>query len=128
MKKFNFPIIKPYAWGKELSNVAKVLASGWLTQGPYADRLEKKINAYIGSRFSFLVNSATSGLIAGLEALGLQSGDEVIVPGFFWVQTVSAVVRAYDPCLSCSTHADGSIAMQIDLIGPDGAVLDQLIR
>jgi NAD-reducing hydrogenase large subunit len=41
---------------------------------------------------------------------------------------VSAVVRAYDPCLSCSTHADGSIAMQIDLIGPDGAVLDQLIR
>ena len=41
---------------------------------------------------------------------------------------VSAVVRAYDPCLSCSTHADGSIAMQIDLIGPDGIVLDQLIR
>jgi NAD-reducing hydrogenase large subunit len=41
---------------------------------------------------------------------------------------VSAVVRAYDPCLSCSTHADGSIAMQIDLIGPDGTVLDQLIH
>ena len=39
---------------------------------------------------------------------------------------VSAVVRAYDPCLSCSTHADGTLAMEIVLIGPDGAVLDRI--
>ncbi|HWC96655.1 MAG TPA: Ni/Fe hydrogenase subunit alpha [Candidatus Sulfopaludibacter sp.] len=37
---------------------------------------------------------------------------------------VSAVVRAYDPCLSCSTHADGTLAMPVRLIGPDGRVLD----
>ena len=30
---------------------------------------------------------------------------------------VSAVVRAYDPCLSCSTHADGTLAMEVRLIG-----------
>ncbi|MGA2961444.1 MAG: Ni/Fe hydrogenase subunit alpha [Candidatus Korobacteraceae bacterium] len=39
---------------------------------------------------------------------------------------VSAVVRAYDPCFSCSTHASGQIAMKIRLFGPDGAVLDEL--
>jgi NAD-reducing hydrogenase large subunit len=39
---------------------------------------------------------------------------------------VSAVVRAYDPCLSCSTHANGLIAMKILLVGPDGSVLDEL--
>ncbi len=39
---------------------------------------------------------------------------------------VSAVVRAYDPCLSCSTHANGLVAMQIDLLAPDGSVLDRL--
>ena len=39
---------------------------------------------------------------------------------------VSALVRAYDPCLSCSTHADGTLAMQVTLRGPDGAVLDRL--
>ena len=39
---------------------------------------------------------------------------------------VSAVVRAYDPCLSCSTHADGTLALQIALRGPDGAVLDRI--
>ena len=39
---------------------------------------------------------------------------------------VSAVVRAYDPCLSCSTHASGQVAMQIQLLSPEGAVLDEL--
>lgn len=39
---------------------------------------------------------------------------------------VSAVVRAYDPCLSCSTHADGVLAMQIRLLAPDGALLDEI--
>jgi NAD-reducing hydrogenase large subunit len=38
---------------------------------------------------------------------------------------VSAVVRAYDPCLSCSTHADGSPALNIQLVDPSGAVLDE---
>jgi NAD-reducing hydrogenase large subunit len=39
---------------------------------------------------------------------------------------VSAVVRAYDPCLSCSTHADGTLSMVVRLIGPDGGLLDKI--
>ncbi|MGB9234585.1 MAG: Ni/Fe hydrogenase subunit alpha [Terriglobales bacterium] len=39
---------------------------------------------------------------------------------------VSAVVRAYDPCLSCSTHADGSLAMRIQLLNANGALLDEI--
>jgi NAD-reducing hydrogenase large subunit len=39
---------------------------------------------------------------------------------------VSAVVRAYDPCLSCSTHAAGQAAVHIQLVSPEGAVLDEL--
>jgi NAD-reducing hydrogenase large subunit len=41
---------------------------------------------------------------------------------------VEAVVRCYDPCLSCSTHAIGDMPLQIALVGPDGAVLDELRR
>ena len=40
---------------------------------------------------------------------------------------VSAVVRAYDPCLSCSTHASGQLAMRIHLLDSDGKLLDELI-
>ena len=41
---------------------------------------------------------------------------------------VEAVIRAYDPCLSCSTHAVGQMPLQIDLVAPDGAVVDTLRR
>jgi len=39
---------------------------------------------------------------------------------------VSAVVRAYDPCFSCATHADGQPAMIIQLLAPDGSLLDEI--
>ncbi len=39
---------------------------------------------------------------------------------------VSAVVRAYDPCFSCSTHASGQIEMVIELVDLHGAVVDRL--
>ena len=39
---------------------------------------------------------------------------------------VSAVVRAYDPCLSCSTHALGMPAIQVSLVAADGTLLDEV--
>ena len=39
---------------------------------------------------------------------------------------VSALVRAYDPCLSCSTHAVGMPAMEISLVDAAGTLLDRL--
>jgi NAD-reducing hydrogenase large subunit len=41
---------------------------------------------------------------------------------------VEAVVRAYDPCLSCSTHAVGHMALQIQLMAPDGTIVDEIRR
>jgi NAD-reducing hydrogenase large subunit len=46
---------------------------------------------------------------------------EVIQEGM--LNRVSAVVRAYDPCLSCSTHADGVLALRIELVAADGSLL-----
>ena len=39
---------------------------------------------------------------------------------------VSAVLRAYDPCLSCSTHAANPYAVEIDLVEADGTVADSI--
>jgi NAD-reducing hydrogenase large subunit len=41
---------------------------------------------------------------------------------------VEAAIRCYDPCLSCSTHALGEMALHLQLVGPDGAILDELRR
>ena len=39
---------------------------------------------------------------------------------------VEAVIRTFDPCLSCSTHAGGRLALEIELCDPAGGVLDTI--
>jgi NAD-reducing hydrogenase large subunit len=39
---------------------------------------------------------------------------------------VSAVVRAFDPCMSCSTHAGGIVPLRIQLIDAGGSIVDEL--
>ena len=40
---------------------------------------------------------------------------------------VEMAIRAYDPCLSCATHKlDGSVPVKLDIVGPDGKLLDTL--
>jgi NAD-reducing hydrogenase large subunit len=41
---------------------------------------------------------------------------------------VEAVVRTFDPCLSCSTHAFGQMPLAITLLNADREVVDQVIR
>jgi NAD-reducing hydrogenase large subunit len=41
---------------------------------------------------------------------------------------VEAVIRCYDPCLSCSTHALGRMPLHLQLVGPEGKVLDEVKR
>ncbi|HVZ83772.1 MAG TPA: Ni/Fe hydrogenase subunit alpha [Terracidiphilus sp.] len=41
---------------------------------------------------------------------------------------VEAVIRAYDPCLSCSTHALGQMALEVDLVNAAGDVVDSVSR
>jgi NAD-reducing hydrogenase large subunit len=41
---------------------------------------------------------------------------------------LEAGIRAFDPCLSCSTHAVGQMPLHVQLIGPDGTLLDEVKR
>ncbi len=39
---------------------------------------------------------------------------------------MEAMIRAFDPCLSCSTHAIGRSGLHFQLLGPDGTLLDEV--
>ena len=41
---------------------------------------------------------------------------------------VEAVIRTFDPCLSCSTHAIGQMPLQIQLLSPDGNLVQEMKR
>lgn len=44
------------------------------------------------------------------------------------LNTVEAVIRAFDPCLACSTHAAGEMPLEVKLLSPDGVLLDRVAR
>ncbi|MGB3716629.1 MAG: Ni/Fe hydrogenase subunit alpha [Candidatus Promineifilaceae bacterium] len=45
------------------------------------------------------------------------------------LNTVEMAIRAYDPCLSCATHRmDGRLPIKIDVVDPDGNLIDTLIN
>jgi len=41
---------------------------------------------------------------------------------------VEALIRSFDPCLSCSTHAAGKMPLEIRLVDADGFLLDSQRR
>ena len=41
---------------------------------------------------------------------------------------IEVAIRAFDPCLSCATHALGKMALQVELIDGEGACIDTLVR
>jgi NAD-reducing hydrogenase large subunit len=41
---------------------------------------------------------------------------------------IEVAIRAYDPCLSCATHALGRMPLEVTLLGADGTLLDRIQR
>jgi NAD-reducing hydrogenase large subunit len=41
---------------------------------------------------------------------------------------IEVAVRAFDPCLSCATHAMGKMPLEVQLVDAGGAVVDSLVR
>ncbi|CAN5657208.1 DegT/DnrJ/EryC1/StrS family aminotransferase [soil metagenome] len=87
---------------EELAEVREVLLSRRLSRyGPddpsfpaKVRRFEEAVAEQAGVRYALAVNAGTSGLYLALTGLGIGPGDEVIVPGFTYVATMSAVIYA----------------------------------
>ena len=62
--------------------VARVVRSGWLTQGAQVEKFERRLAAFIGARGGVAVNSGTAALKLALLAIGVKKGDEVILPSY----------------------------------------------
>jgi len=59
-----------------------------------ADTLEREFAKLLGRKYAQAVSSCTNALGCSMAAFAVGPGQEVLVPGFFWVATVGAIVRA----------------------------------
>ena len=76
----------------EANAAADVIRSGWLTMGPKTIEFERNFASYVGARHAIGVSSCTAALHLALEAVGLQQGDEVLVPTTTFTATAEVVV------------------------------------
>jgi dTDP-4-amino-4,6-dideoxygalactose transaminase len=84
-------LARPDVGEAELAAVAEVLASGALTMGPRVGELECALAGAVGTADAVAVSSGTAALHLAVLALGIGSGDEVIVPAYTFPATASAV-------------------------------------
>ena len=89
--KRNIPISLPVTGEEEWQATREPLMTGWLTSGPKVREFEQLFAQRHQVKHAFAVTSATTALHLSLVALGIQPGDEVIVPAFTWVSTANVV-------------------------------------
>ncbi|MBN1615182.1 MAG: UDP-4-amino-4,6-dideoxy-N-acetyl-beta-L-altrosamine transaminase [Deltaproteobacteria bacterium] len=76
----------------DIEAVVEALKSDWLTTGPTVASFEKAVASFTGSAEAVAVSSGTAALHAAMFALGIEAGDEVIVPAMTFASTANAVV------------------------------------
>jgi dTDP-4-amino-4,6-dideoxygalactose transaminase len=75
--------------------IARVLDSGWVLMGPELEAFEREFAAYHGPQLSAVgVGSGTDALRIGLQALGVEPGDDVLITANAGVPPVAALVAA----------------------------------
>ena len=89
--KRNIPISLPVTGEEEWQATREPLMTGWLTSGPKVREFEQLFAQRHQVKHALAVTSATTALHLSLVALGIQPGDEVIVPAFTWVSTANVV-------------------------------------
>jgi len=87
----SIPVQRPYLGPEELAAVQRVFESRWLGMGPVCRAFEEQLQQFLGVRHVVAVSSGTAALHLALTVLGLQPGDEVIVPALTFVATAQAV-------------------------------------
>lgn len=100
------PIAKPYFTKEEKENLIKPLETGWVVQGPYVDSFENSFRDYTKSKFSFATTSCTTSLHLALVALGIKSGDKVIIPSFTYIATANVVEQCCAELVFCDISLD----------------------
>jgi dTDP-4-amino-4,6-dideoxygalactose transaminase len=86
------PFAMPHITQAEIDEVVDTLRSGWLTTGPKTKRFERAFAERVGVPYALATNSATAAMHLALDAIGLQPGDEVIVPVYTFTATAEVVV------------------------------------
>lgn len=82
-------LAKMYMDQKIKNAVLEILESGYYIKGPNLKNFEAAFSKYLGSKYAIGVSSGTAALFLAYQEIGLNPGDQVIVPSHTFIATVS---------------------------------------
>ena len=106
------PFSPPFINQDIIDEVVDSLESGWITTGPKVKLLEQEIAKFVNVPNVLCVNSWTSGAIMILKWLGVQEGDEVIIPSYTYSATALAVIHAGAKPIMVDVGGDFNISVE----------------
>lgn len=98
-----------------VENLRECVESGWVsTGGRFIGEFEEKIAKYVGTSEAVGVQSGTAGLHTALRVLGVQPGDEVLVPTLTFIAAVNPVT--YQGAIPVFIGCDDTLCMDLNLL------------
>jgi perosamine synthetase len=89
------PVNEPRLDGNEKKYLIECIDTGWISsEGPFVKQLEQEFAARVGRKYGIAVSNGSAALEAAVIAVGISSGDEVILPTFTIISCAAAIVRA----------------------------------
>ncbi|MBV8681429.1 MAG: DegT/DnrJ/EryC1/StrS family aminotransferase [Caulobacteraceae bacterium] len=85
------PITQPQLGEAEAEAAARVVRSGWLSQGPEVAAFEAEFAQMVGAPHACAVSNCTTALHLALTALGIGPGDEVITASHSFIATANVI-------------------------------------
>lgn len=89
------PVNEPLLDGNEKKYLLECIETGWISsEGPFIKEFEQKFADQVERKHGIAVTNGTAALDAAVEALGIGSGDEVIMPTFTIISCIGQIIRA----------------------------------
>ena len=86
------PVCEPFLNGNEKEYVNDCMETGWISStGKYVKAFEESFASYCGAKYAVGVCNGTVAIHLALVALGINEGDEVIIPNFTMIASAFAV-------------------------------------
>jgi len=88
------PVSEPSLNGRESELVSDAIRSGWVSSaGRYIDEFQELFASYHGVKHCVALANGTAALEVALHAIGIEKGDEVVIPSFTIMSLALAVLR-----------------------------------
>lgn len=87
-----YPVYKPFLRGNEKKYVMECIDTSWISsKGKYVNLFEREFATYTGSKYAAAISNGTTALHIALLALGISSGDEVILPTLSYISCANSI-------------------------------------